>query len=413
MKRILLFMIGATCLVTAYSQSPTPLQGDGRFTTLNVPNVKNHTLQDRATGTYFLDYLEYDRNFLGSTINNGVYGNLCFTRVDTAYGGVPFVAEYYDTLITSVDLQAWNSIGWNNVANMTVDSVFILLNVDNSSGMTDFMKMKIVTPTVVTNGSGNWRNFNANAPIWQDSTSTTIDVGTITGSQIGFNVLAFAPGATVTGPFAVMYEFYGPPTDTCRLLWSYPTDGAGCPTSSLADNPQAWELYPKSFYNICLGGQAGGPVQIPSIGLPRITSNFGYAYYADCQAPASPYINDTQAQGFDNAKNPFQHWNIWAVVTISDNMGIAEQSEKGIKVFAYPNPATDLLNINFTLLQPANNVMLTVTDLSGRVAMSRNLGAFATGKNTSNIDINLESGVYTYTLNVDGTLITRKFIVGK
>ncbi len=410
MKRILLFMIGTSLMAAAYSQSPIQA-GDGRFTNFDIPSVK-HSLTDRTTGTYYLDYKEYDINFFGSTVNNGVYGNLCFSKTDTAYGGVPFVAEYYDSLIYSADLQTWTPIAWNNVASLTIDSVFCILNVDNFTGNPDWMKMKIVTPTIQTSASGNWLNFNT-APLWQDSSSTTIDIGTISGSSIGFDVVAFAPGITVSNGFGVMFEFFGDPQDTCRLLWSYPTDGAGCAgTGALADNPLEWDLYPTSFYNICLGGQGGGPVQIPSIGLPRVTGTGGYGYYADCSAPPTPYLNDV-GPNFDPAKNPFQHWNIWAIVTLTDNLGLAEQDEKGIKVYAYPNPATTFLNVDFTLLTAANNVNLTITDLSGRVAVSKPLGAFAPGKNTSNVQIDLSSGVYTYTLDVDGTKITRKFIVNK
>lgn len=410
MKRFLLFMFGTSLMVAAYSQSPDPMQGDGRFTNYGVPNAK-HSLTDRATGTYYLDYLSYDQNFNLATMQNGVYGNLCFTKTDTAYGGVPFVAEYYDSLIYSPDLATWTPLAWNNVASMTVDSVFIILNVDNFTATDDWLKMKIVTPATVVSGTGNWLNFNT-TPIWQDSSSTSIDIGTISGGSIGFDVVSFAPGVNVSNGFGLVFQFFGDPQDTCRLLWTYPTDNAGCANGNLADNPLEWDLYPTSFYNICLGGQGGGPTQIQSIGLPRVTGSGGYGYYADCNDPATPYIGDAGTI-FDPAKNPFQHWNIWAIVTLTDNLGLAEQNEKGIKVFAYPNPATDFLNIDFTLLEQADNVNLTITDLSGRVALSKVLGAFAPGKSTSNVQIDLSSGVYTYSLDVDGTKITRKFIVNK
>lgn len=414
MKKIYILTLTGLMVSGLFAQAPDPIQGDdGRFTNINVPVVK-HNLESRATGTYYLDYLEYDKNLIGSVMQNGVYGNLSFTKTDTAFGAVPFVAEYYDSLVYSdnpTDPASWQSLSWSNVASMTVDSVFILLNVDNFTGTNDWLKMKIVTPTTVAGGTGNWRNFNT-TPIWQDSSSTNIDIGTISGGSIGFDVVSFAPGVNVSNSFGLMFQFYGDPQDTCRLLWSYPTDNAGCATGVLADNPLAWQLYPTSFYNICLGGDTTTGAQIQSIGLPRITGTGTFGYSADCSAPATPFLGDV-APNFDPAKNPFQHWNIWAIVTMTDNLGIAEQTEKGIKVFAYPNPAADFLNIEFKLLKDADHVNLTITDLSGRTVISRTLGAFASGKNTSNVQIDLSSGVYTYSLDVDGTKITRKFIVNK
>lgn len=384
-----------------FAQTPNPVQGAGSM--INIAPIVKHSLESRATGTYYLDYVEYDVSFLGSTLANTYYNNLWYSKTDTAYGGIPFVAEYYDSLVYSADLATWSALSWSNVASMTVDSVFIQVGVDNTTGTTDYLKMKIVQPATVTSGSGNWLNFNV-APIWQDSVSTTVDIGA------PFSIVSFASGAVVTDKFAIMFQFYGNPLDTCRLTWQYPHDGSGCANGNGSQQPLKWELYPTSFYNICLGGT--GLVQNQSIGLPRITGTGGFGYYSDCNDPATPYLLDV-APNFDPAKNQFQHWNIWAIVTLTDNLGLAEQAEKGIKVFAYPNPANDFLNIDFNLLLDANNVNLTITDLGGRVVMNKVLGAFAAGKNNSNVQIDLPSGVYTYSLDFDGTRLTRKFIVNK
>ena len=76
-----------------------------------------------------------------------------------------------------------------------------------------------------------------------------------------------------------------------------------------------------------------------------------------------------------------------------------------------PNPFSDYTVIPFTLKNPAN-VALMVTDVTGKVIENRNLGVLGAG--SQNIEFNgseLASGIYYYTLNVDGRRSTKKFVV--
>lgn len=410
MKRALFLLGFFLLIVSGYSQNIYPVNaGDGRFDFFSFEHEKT-SLESRTTGTYYLDYLEYDKVFLGNTINNGVYGNLCFTKTDTSYGVIPFVAEYYDSLVLSTNLTTWTAMPWQNVLSMTIDSVFIKLNVDNMSGNMDKLKMKIVYPTITTSSAGNWRNFNV-LPVWQDSLMTNADIGTHGGGSITFATVGFAVGVSVNSPFGLMYEYYGDLQDTCRLIWSYPTDGNVCANGSIAapnKTPKEWDLYPTSFYNICTGGT--GLVQNYSVGFPRISGSKGFAYYVDCSNPASPYINDSISNGFDGNKNQFQHWNMWALVTITDNIGLEEQIQKGIQLFAYPNPANESLNIHFKLSKPAKEIVLSISDLSGSNIYVKQMGAFPEGNNSINVPIDFASGMYTYTLKVDGVSLSRKFL---
>lgn len=411
MKRTLSIIAFSFLIIAGYNQTFYPVNaGDGRYSFFSYEQGKP-SLDSRATGTYYLDYLEYDKVFLGNTINNGVYGNLCFTKTDTSYGVIPFVAEYYDSLVLTTNLLTWTAIPWQNLVSMTIDSVFIKLNVDNMSGTMDKLKMKIVDPTITSSGAGDWRNFNV-VPTWQDSLITNADIGTHGVGSITFATVGFAVGITMNNPFGLMYEFSGNLQDTCRLIWSYPTDGLACSNGAISapnKTPKQWDLYPTSFYNICTGGT--GLVQNYSVGFPRINGSRGFAYYVDCSNPSSPYLNDSVSNGFDGNKNQFQHWNMWALVTVTDNIGIEEQSEKGIRVFAYPNPAKDLLNVSFTLSDAANEVFFSITDLSGNNICCKNMGPYPAGKNSINIPIDVASGMYAYSLTINGVSVTRKFIV--
>jgi len=411
MKRTLSVITFSFLIIAGYSQTFYPVNaGDGRFNYFSYEQEKL-SLDSRATGTYYLDYLEYDKVFLGNTINNGVYGNLCFTKTDTAYGVIPFVAEYYDSLVLSTNLLSWTAVPWNSLLSMTIDSVFIKLNVDNMSGTMDKLKMKIVSPTIMSSGAGDWRNFNV-APAWEDSLMTNTDIGVHGSGSITFATVGFEVGITMNNKFGLMFEYSGNLQDTCRLIWSYPTDGSVCSNGSISApnrTPKQWDLYPSSFYNICTGGT--GLVQNYSVGFPRINGNKGFAYYVDCSNPSSPYLNDSVSNGFDGNKNQFQHWNIWALVTVTDNIGIEEQNQKGIKVFAYPNPAKEFLNANLTLSNTANEVLFAISDLTGGRIYTKNMGSYPEGKSTMSVPINLASGMYAYTLTIDGVSVTRKFMV--
>jgi len=60
----------------------------------------------------------------------------------------------------------------------------------------------------------------------------------------------------------------------------------------------------------------------------------------------------------------------------------------------YPNPAKDVLNLNFHTTQPLD-LTPRVLDQSGKVFMTRNLGRLGTGQYTEQLDVSgLPAGVY-------------------
>src|SRR5688572_13735680 len=123
MKKIYILTLTGLMVSGLFGQAPNPMQNAGPL--ISVPSIVKPSLTSRATGTYYLDYAAYDQYFLSSSMQNVYYGNLQYSKVDTAFGAVPFVAEYYDTLLYSDDptnAASWQTLGWNNVASMTVDS---------------------------------------------------------------------------------------------------------------------------------------------------------------------------------------------------------------------------------------------------------------------------------------------------
>ncbi len=77
--------------------------------------------------------------------------------------------------------------------------------------------------------------------------------------------------------------------------------------------------------------------------------------------------------------------------------GIAElaaQTASVSELDIYPNPATDLVRINYKVKEQGN-VALTITDMSGRKLMQTDLGKKNSGDNNISTDIStLPSGIY-------------------
>jgi hypothetical protein len=77
-----------------------------------------------------------------------------------------------------------------------------------------------------------------------------------------------------------------------------------------------------------------------------------------------------------------------------------------------PNPANQSTVISYSLKQAAKEVVLAISDISGKLIMSLNEGSKAKGSNSINVNTeNIAAGTYFYTLKVDGEKATGKMTV--
>ncbi|CAG0950648.1 MAG: T9SS type A sorting domain-containing protein [Bacteroidetes bacterium] len=78
-------------------------------------------------------------------------------------------------------------------------------------------------------------------------------------------------------------------------------------------------------------------------------------------------------------------------------------SENGVgKILVYPNPANEVLTIEFDLTH-SSDVEMKMTDITGKEVLNISSGNFAKGKNRVQTDISgLAEGMYIYNLRVDG-----------
>ena len=86
-------------------------------------------------------------------------------------------------------------------------------------------------------------------------------------------------------------------------------------------------------------------------------------------------------------------------------LGNKSLSKNDFKFSVYPNPATDVLNINIENLE--GNASVSVYDIVGKQVATSKLN---NGTNTLNVE-NLTAGVYFYSIRKDNTIIETKKVV--
>ena len=131
-----------------------------------------------------------------------------------------------------------------------------------------------------------------------------------------------------------------------------------------------------------------------------------------------PFSVDLSAYAGQNIYIAFVHYciddNLLSIDDIfvegTGTTGIAE-NRGAFPMSAYPNPASDVLRVNYSL--PAvSEVNMTITSLDGRVVRAENLGTQQAGSNTTTVNVaDLSAGVYLVTLQTGTGMTTRRIVV--
>jgi hypothetical protein len=108
--------------------------------------------------------------------------------------------------------------------------------------------------------------------------------------------------------------------------------------------------------------------------------------------------------------SPSAQNSVFVVRGVYDFVGL-DENVTNVMVSAYPNPATDNVNITYSVSQESN-VSVSVVSVTGKVVYSNNVGNVAAGKYNENINSSeFANGVYFYTLTVNGEETTKKLII--
>ena len=110
--------------------------------------------------------------------------------------------------------------------------------------------------------------------------------------------------------------------------------------------------------------------------------------------------------------NYFSGWGKAPYISLNfdPTIGINESSTEISGVSIYPNPSSSSVNLEMNIANPSE-VSIQVTDLSGKIVATQNLGFLPLGKNQTTIQsASFNNGLYYVTISSNGTSVTKKFI---
>ena len=110
--------------------------------------------------------------------------------------------------------------------------------------------------------------------------------------------------------------------------------------------------------------------------------------------------------------NYFSGWGQSPYISLNfdPTIGINETTTEISGVSIYPNPSSSSVNLEMNIANPTE-VSIQVTDLSGKIVATQNLGFLPLGKNQTTIQsASFNNGLYYVTISSNGTSVTKKFI---
>ena len=157
-------------------------------------------------------------------------------------------------------------------------------------------------------------------------------------------------------------------------------------------------------------------ITIPGFGGPDLDTMAVISTQLGCSSTDSLSWMNVSPYGWFNVKALFGGNLDLLIFPVVDIPTVGVTATKGnLSLYsASPNPASNSININFSLSN-ASKVEIEVIDLTGKIVKTiKGNNTFQNGKNTITIDVqNLESGSYFYSVNASGSRIFSKFVVTK
>ncbi len=136
-----------------------------------------------------------------------------------------------------------------------------------------------------------------------------------------------------------------------------------------------------------------------TLGTAQQTNNDALVYASYAGVGATGSLNWWGAKHIDSQNRSID---VCIFPIITTNLGVGEVSMNGVTVNTYPNPATNNATIDYTLDNNANNVVIRVVDVTGKVSQVIENGSQAAGsyKNVLNVS-NLSAGTYYISIEAD------------
>ena len=404
---------------------------------INTASHSNNT--HKVTGganNVLIDYVNGDQVYNGNPANfanwtPSLYMNMAYRLADTTYS--PFVTNAANTWTpnyatvtydTIWDFYTQTFISPSNIlaGSATVDTIWANLSYFNSSSQNDTIVFEINSVTAqgfpgVTNYGSVTFVIVPNSTLPYNSKDSQQFVPIVPSSPI-----AIPAGARQGWNFCINAKVYGSKADTVGI-W-YVSQFVACGANG--DITSAYSFMGVPCYHIGQGGD--GAVNSWLTGLWWFNSSkvfsgkdkqmtwpsTGYAgFNGYCQNGTYYWYNQAQAScPPDTDYFPVQDLEMYASISYLDPTGIKEVSADGFSVSQnFPNPFSNQTEITYNLTK-SSDVVFSVYDLTGRELMNNNLSTVAAGKHVININANQFSpGVYLYTFNVNGNLVTKRMVI--
>lgn len=131
-----------------------------------------------------------------------------------------------------------------------------------------------------------------------------------------------------------------------------------------------------------------------------------------------PFSADLSMYMGQNIYIAFEHYSIDDNLISIDDIFVQGTGVTGIPetqgsfpMSAYPNPANDVLHVNYSL-DNASAVNMNIMSIDGQVVRSEDLGMKLSGSNTETVDVSgLSAGVYFVTLQTESGITSRKIVI--
>lgn len=92
-------------------------------------------------------------------------------------------------------------------------------------------------------------------------------------------------------------------------------------------------------------------------------------------------------------------------------IGVGENNSRVTSMSAFPNPATDNVQIDFELTQNSD-VTLQIVNTLGQIVRETQMGEVAQGKHTTNVSVSdLEAGVYFFRITTAEGVVARQVVI--
>ncbi len=382
MKKLYTLLTMALFVGSTFAQNGTISPYSGK--TGNIPQMlgaKHHapTIQKRTSSSFYLDYEALESDFSGTQYQT-FYDvmNLNYSPVPDTFTN-DWIAVGFDTIVDYSTLQGYD---YGTINNIVIDSIFWRMGHVNNSGTNDTLHLRVVA----LDAKGDPTETN----IWD-----TMFISNTSFTGLALNQLPtffVTPNITVTPPnaFGVRLDYMGAKIDTCAYIFGFTDGGAFGQCNYSAYRSLTW---PSSYFYFNYG-----PL------LDMWPHNGGDNFlYRDCNGNGS---YDGPADPEDNLNENFS---IWSYVTVLNPVGI-ENPVSDLKFDLYPNPANDILNLDFDAAQ-LNDYSVSISNLQGQIIYQASFGK-SVSKNQ--IDVSkLANGIYMININDGASVVTDRFVVNR